>query len=58
MKHRHEDNYREYGTRRRRQKEIAAKMGADGAQVAYTRRGRIRFAASAFGAKGKGAGNG
>ncbi len=50
MKHRSEDNFREYGTRRRRQEEIAAKMGAGGAQVAYTRRGRIRFAESAFGA--------
>ena len=50
MKHRSEDNFREYGTRRRRQEEIAAKMGAGGEQVAYTRRGRVRFAESAFGA--------
>ena len=58
MKHRHEDNFREYGKRRQRQAEVAAKMGEGGAQVALTRRGRIRFAASAFGAKGKGVGNG
>ena len=58
MKHRHEDNFREYGKRRQRQSEIAARMGEDGAQVALTRRGRVRFAASAFGAKGKGVGNG
>lgn len=58
MKHRHEDNFREYGKRRQRQSEIAARMGEGGAQVALTRRGRVRFAASAFGAKGKGVGNG
>ena len=53
MKHRHEDNFREYGKRRQRQSEIAARMGEGGAQVALTRRGRVRFAASAFGAERK-----